>query len=100
MVIDTQATPKMAQTVIENIRSVTDKPIKYVVLSHYHAVRVLGATAYESSHVICSEATREMYRRARRAGTTSPRSSASRACSRRSRPFPGLTCPPITFKTA
>ena len=60
MVIDAQATPKMAQTVIEHIRSVTDKPIRYVVLSHYHAVRVLGATAYEAQHVICSEATREM----------------------------------------
>ena len=40
MVIDTQATPAMAQQVIEKIRSVTDKPVKYVVLSHYHAVRV------------------------------------------------------------
>ena len=36
----------MAKQVIEQIRGVTDKPIKYVVLSHYHAVRVLGASAY------------------------------------------------------
>src|SRR5436190_612624 len=42
MVIDTQATPVMAQDVIRRIREVTDKPIRYVVLSHYHAVRVLG----------------------------------------------------------
>ena len=41
MVIDTQATPVMAQDVIRRIREVTDKPIRYVVLSHYHAVRVL-----------------------------------------------------------
>ena len=47
LVIDTQATPVMAQDVIRRIREVTDKPIKYVVLSHYHAVRVLGASAYE-----------------------------------------------------
>ncbi len=46
MVIDTTATPAMAQNLIARIRSVTDKPIKYVVLSHYHAVRVLGASAY------------------------------------------------------
>jgi glyoxylase-like metal-dependent hydrolase (beta-lactamase superfamily II) len=46
MVIDTQATPVMAQDVIRRIRQVTDKPIKYVVMSHYHAVRVLGASAY------------------------------------------------------
>lgn len=46
MIIDTQATPAMAQDVIRHIRQITDKPIKYVVLSHYHAVRVLGAAAY------------------------------------------------------
>ena len=57
MVIDTQATPAMAQDVIRRIREVTDKPIKYVVLSHYHAVRVLGASAYAPEHVIASEDT-------------------------------------------
>ena len=44
MVVDAQAGAVMAQLVIDRIRSVTDKPIKYVVLSHYHAVRVLGAS--------------------------------------------------------
>jgi len=60
MVIDAQATPKMAQTVIEYIRTVTDKPIKYVVLSHYHAVRVLGASAYGASEIIMSDKARAM----------------------------------------
>ena len=46
LVADTQATPAMAADVIRRIREVTDKPIKYVVLTHYHAVRVLGASAY------------------------------------------------------
>ena len=46
MVVDTQATPLMAQDLIARIRAITDKPIKYVLLSHYHAVRVLGASAY------------------------------------------------------
>tara|TARA_Y100001934_G_scaffold248349_1_gene308838 strand:- start:1291 stop:1686 length:396 start_codon:yes stop_codon:yes gene_type:complete len=46
MVIDTQATPDMAQDVVARIREVTDKPIRYVMLSHYHAVRVLGADRY------------------------------------------------------
>src|SRR5215203_5534539 len=57
MVIDTQATPVMAQDVIRHIREVTDKPIKYVVLSHYHAVRVLGASAYGASEIIASRDT-------------------------------------------
>ena len=46
MVVDAQATPVMAQQGDRARANVTDKPIKYVVLSHYHAVRVLGASAY------------------------------------------------------
>ncbi len=55
MIMDAQATPVMAQLVIDKIRGVTDKPIKYVTLSHYHAVRVLGASAYQASEIIASE---------------------------------------------
>jgi glyoxylase-like metal-dependent hydrolase (beta-lactamase superfamily II) len=63
MVIDTTATPVMAQELIKCIRGVTDKPIKYVVLSHYHAVRVLGASAYfaeGATEIIASRGTYEL----------------------------------------
>jgi glyoxylase-like metal-dependent hydrolase (beta-lactamase superfamily II) len=60
MVIDTQATPVMAADVIARIRSVTDKPITHVVLSHYHAVRVLGASAYGAHTTIASRGTYEL----------------------------------------
>ena len=60
MIVDAQATPRLAAMVIEKIRGVTDKPIKHVVLSHYHAVRVLGASAYGASEVIMSEKARAM----------------------------------------
>ncbi|MCC5870493.1 MAG: MBL fold metallo-hydrolase [Gammaproteobacteria bacterium] len=60
MVIDTQATPAMAQDVIARIRAITDKPIRYVTLTHYHAVRVLGASAYKPDHIIASEDTRDL----------------------------------------
>jgi glyoxylase-like metal-dependent hydrolase (beta-lactamase superfamily II) len=60
MVIDTQATPVMAQDVIRRIRMVTDKPIKYVVLTHYHAVRVLGASGYNPEHIIASRDTYDL----------------------------------------
>jgi glyoxylase-like metal-dependent hydrolase (beta-lactamase superfamily II) len=60
MVIDTQATPVMAQDVIRRIREVTDKPVKYVVLSHYHAVRVLGASGYKPEHIIASRDTYDL----------------------------------------
>jgi len=60
MIVDAQATPRLANKVIEKIRSVTDKPIKHVVLSHYHAVRVLGASAYGASEIVMSEKARAM----------------------------------------
>src|SRR5580765_6224101 len=60
LVFDAQATPAMANKVIERVRTVTDKPIKYVVLSHYHAVRVLGASAYKSQDVVATEGTRRL----------------------------------------
>ena len=60
IVIDAQATPAMAGLVIERVRKVTDKPIKYVVLSHYHAVRVLGASAYKAQEILASEKCRAM----------------------------------------
>ncbi len=60
MVIDTQATPYMAQDVLKYIREITDKPVKYILLSHYHAVRVLGAAAYDAENILASRLTYEM----------------------------------------
>ena len=60
MVVDAQATPRLANMVVEKIRTVTDKPIKYVLLTHYHAVRVLGASAYGADEIIMSETARSM----------------------------------------
>ena len=57
LVFDAQSTPAMANKVIERVRAVTDKPIKYVVLSHYHAVRVLGASAYKAQGIVASAET-------------------------------------------
>jgi glyoxylase-like metal-dependent hydrolase (beta-lactamase superfamily II) len=65
MVIDTTATPKMAGALIAHIRALTDKPIRHVVLTHYHAVRVLGASAYRAEgarEVIASRGTLELIR--------------------------------------
>ena len=60
MVIEAQATPRLAQKVIDCVRSVTDKPITHVVLTHYHAVRVLGAAAFHAREVIMGERCRAM----------------------------------------
>ena len=63
LICDALATPVMAQGLIAEIRKITDKPIKHVVLSHYHAVRVLGASGYKSAgmqEIIASQGTYEM----------------------------------------
>ena len=60
IVFDAQATPAMARSVIERVRQVTDKPIRHVVLSHYHAVRVLGASAYGAHNVVASAETHRL----------------------------------------
>jgi glyoxylase-like metal-dependent hydrolase (beta-lactamase superfamily II) len=60
LVMEAQATPVMANALIDKIRTVTDKPIKYLILSHYHAVRVLGASAFHGAEIITSDKTLEM----------------------------------------
>ena len=60
MIVEAQATPRLAHKVIEKVREVTDKPITHLVLTHYHAVRVLGASAYGAPQIIMSEKARGM----------------------------------------
>ena len=97
MIMDTQATPVMAQDVIRRIREVTDKPIKYVALSHYHAVRVLGASAYEADHIISSQDTYDLIVER---GEQDYKSEYERfpRLFQAADSIPGLTWPNITFK--
>ncbi|RJF95990.1 MBL fold metallo-hydrolase [Noviherbaspirillum saxi] len=97
MVIDTQATPIMAQDVIRRIREVTDKPIKYVVMSHYHAVRVLGASAYKPEHIIASHDTYDLICERGEADMKSEIERFPRLF-RTVESVPGLTWPTMTFK--
>jgi glyoxylase-like metal-dependent hydrolase (beta-lactamase superfamily II) len=60
MIVEAQATPRLANMVIEKVRSITDKPITHLVLTHYHAVRVLGASAFNVDQIIMSDAARGM----------------------------------------
>jgi glyoxylase-like metal-dependent hydrolase (beta-lactamase superfamily II) len=96
MVIDTQATPIMAAELIARVRTVTDKPVKYVVLSHYHAVRVLGASAFTGAQIIASEATRELLVERGRQDMDSEIGRFPRLF-RGKESIPGLTWPHITF---
>ncbi len=60
MIVEAQATPRLANKVIEKVREVTDKQISQLVLTHYHARRVLGAAAYEAPQIFMSDAARGM----------------------------------------
>ena len=55
---EARATPKAANDWLEQLQEHTNKPVKYLVLSHYHAVRVLGASAYGAESVIAHEKTK------------------------------------------
>jgi glyoxylase-like metal-dependent hydrolase (beta-lactamase superfamily II) len=100
MIVDATATPVMAQDVIAKVREITDKPIKYVVLTHYHAVRVLGASGYKSEgleQIIASHDTYELI-------VERGRQDMDSEIGRFPRLFdavesvPGLTWPTMTFK--
>ena len=98
MVIDARATPIMAKELVARIRAVTDKPIRHVLLTHYHAVRVLGASGFEERvNVIASDVARDMIVERGAQDMASeierfPRLVRARAT------IPGLTWPTVTFK--
>jgi cyclase len=62
LVVDTESKPSAAQELIGFIKGLTDKPVKYLVITHFHADHTQGAEAYlkiwPGAEIISSEATR------------------------------------------
>ncbi|HEY5854929.1 MAG TPA: MBL fold metallo-hydrolase [Aldersonia sp.] len=54
------ATPVAARKWLAKLREHTDKPVRYLVLSHYHAVRVLGASAFDAQTIVAHENTAKL----------------------------------------
>ncbi len=96
MVIDAMATPIMAEELIARVAKVTDKPIKYVLLTHYHAVRVLGASAFKGAEIICSDMARDMIAERGQQDMESEIGRFPRLF-RAVESIPGLTWPTVTF---
>jgi glyoxylase-like metal-dependent hydrolase (beta-lactamase superfamily II) len=96
MVVDAQATPAMANEVIARVAKVTDKPIKYVLLTHYHAVRALGASAYKGAEILASDVTRGLIAERGKQDMDSEIGRFPRLF-RAAETIPGLTWPSITF---
>ncbi|CAN7691537.1 MBL fold metallo-hydrolase [Variovorax sp. LjRoot130] len=98
VLVDTRPTPRMARDFLADIRRVTGKPIKYIVLTHFHAVRVMGASAFdEVQAIIASRGTLDWVRERGQADFDSevgrfPRLFAG------VEEIPGLTVPSMSFE--
>jgi glyoxylase-like metal-dependent hydrolase (beta-lactamase superfamily II) len=96
MVVDAQPTPAMATELIGRVAKVTDKPIKYVLLSHHHASRTLGASAFKAAEIIASDVTRGLIAERGKADIESETGRFPRLF-RAADTVPGPTWPTLTF---
>ena len=94
--IEARATPAAARDWLKKLREHTDKPIKYLVLTHYHAVRVLGASAFEAETIICSDMTRHLIEERGKEDWDSEYGRMPRLF-KEPEGIPGLTHPNLTF---
>ncbi len=93
---EARATPKAANDWLEKLREHTDKPVKYLILSHYHAVRVLGASAFNAESIITHEKTKFLIEERGKQDWDSEYGRMPRLF-REPEGIPGLTHPDITF---
>src|SRR5262245_44260821 len=68
LVVDTHSKPSAARALVAQIKKLTDKPVRYVVNTHFHWDHYQGNEAYPSSwpagiEIISSEATRNNIQR-------------------------------------
>jgi glyoxylase-like metal-dependent hydrolase (beta-lactamase superfamily II) len=96
MVVDAQATPAMADDLIARVAKITDKPIKYVLLTHFHAARTLGASAFKGAEILASDATRGLIAERGKQDMESEIGRFPRLFSA-AQLIPGLTWPTFTF---
>jgi phosphoribosyl 1,2-cyclic phosphodiesterase len=62
VVIDALGTPKLGQRLIATIKDITDKPIRYLIITHNHPDHAYGASAFRSLggvHIIAHAAIME-----------------------------------------
>jgi glyoxylase-like metal-dependent hydrolase (beta-lactamase superfamily II) len=97
--VDARSTPAHARVWLDELRGITSLPVRYLVLTHYHAVRALGAAAFEAQTVVSHESTRRWI--VERGGDDFE--SELRRFPRLFRDVesvPGLTMPDLTFSSA
>jgi glyoxylase-like metal-dependent hydrolase (beta-lactamase superfamily II) len=90
------ATPVVARRWLRRLREHTDKPVRYLVLSHYHAVRVLGASAFDADVIVAHENTRALVAERGKEDWESEFARMPRLAEGADS-VPGLTWPTLTF---
>jgi glyoxylase-like metal-dependent hydrolase (beta-lactamase superfamily II) len=90
------ATPVAARAWLQELRQHTAKPVRYLILSHYHAVRVLGASAFDADVIVAHEKTRELVAERGKQDWESEFGRMPRLF-REPESIPGLTWPTATF---
>ncbi|MDT7557317.1 MAG: hypothetical protein QOI68_1787 [Pseudonocardiales bacterium] len=90
------ATPVAARDWLAVLRQHTDKPVRYLVLSHYHAVRVLGASAFDAEVIVAHENTRALVAERGLQDWASEFARMPRLA-KAAESVPGLTWPTLTF---
>lgn len=60
LAVDTRATPALAREFIRDLENVARQPVRHIFLTHYHGVRVLGASAYQGASVVASVHNKEV----------------------------------------
>lgn len=93
---DARATPVAARDWLAQLREHTGKPVRYLVLSHYHAVRVLGASAFDADVVVTHDLTRDLIAERGEEDWDSEHGRMPRLF-REPETIPGLTWPTLTF---
>ena len=93
---EARATPVAARDWLTQLREHTDKPVKYLVLSHYHAVRVLGASAFDAEVIVAHDNTRRLVEERGKQDWDSEFGRMPRLF-RDPDSVPGLTRPDVTF---
>ncbi len=93
---EARATPVAATDWLDRLREHTDKPVRHLVLSHYHAVRVLGASAFDAQEIIAHENTHALIAERGKQDWESEFGRMPRLF-KEPDSIPGLTWPTITF---
>jgi glyoxylase-like metal-dependent hydrolase (beta-lactamase superfamily II) len=95
--IEARATPASARDWLAKLREHTGKPVRYLVLTHYHAVRVLGASAFDAGEIVTSETTRKLIEERGKQDWDSEYGRMPRLF-KQPEEIPGLTWPTVTFE--